>query len=80
MGTVQPGFVRSVQSYGCFVEFLHQLSGLAHLKYLTDQFVPQASGVYQETQTVLAKVSEICILNGTLDPRGYIALGLSYGI
>lgn len=54
---VQPGFVRNIQTYGCFVDFLHQLSGLAHLKDLTDQFVSQPSGVYQETQTVWAKVS-----------------------
>ena len=56
---VQVGFVRSIQPYGCFVDFPHQLSGLAHLKYLTDQFISQPSGIYQETQTVRAKVSEI---------------------
>lgn len=54
---VQAGFIRNIQSYGCFVDFPHQLTGLAHLKYLTDQFVSHASEVYQEGQTVLTKVS-----------------------
>ena len=54
---VQPGYVRC-SSFGCFVEFPHQLSGLAHLKFLTDQFVSQPVDVYQETQTVWAKVSK----------------------
>lgn len=54
---VQPGFIRNLQPYGCFVDFPHQLTGLAPIKYLSDQFVSQPSEVYQETQSVLAKVA-----------------------
>lgn len=58
VGAVLPGFVRNMQPYGCFVDFPHQLTGLAHLKHLSDQFVSRPSEVYQETQTVWAKVHE----------------------
>lgn len=56
VGAVLPGFVRNMQPYGCFVDFPHQLTGLAHLKHLSDQFVSRPSEVYQETQTVWTKV------------------------
>ena len=42
--------------YGCFVEFPHNLSGLAPTKYLSDELLSDASGVYQEAQSVMAKV------------------------
>ena len=44
-------------SYGCFVEFPHNLSALAPTKYLEDQFTSDPTLVYQEGQTVFAKVS-----------------------
>ena len=43
--------------YGCFVEFPHNLSGLAPTKYLSDELLSDASGVYQEGQSVMAKVN-----------------------
>lgn len=43
-------------SYGCFVEFPHNLSALAPTKYLQDEFTSDPSQVYQEGQTVFAKV------------------------
>ena len=43
-------------SYGCFVEFPHNLSALAPTKYLQDQFTSDPSLVYSEGQTVFAKV------------------------
>ena len=42
--------------YGCFVEFPHNLSGLAPTKYLSDELLSDASGVYQDGQSVMAKV------------------------
>lgn len=42
--------------YGCFVEFPYNLSGLAPTKYLSDELLSDASGVYQEAQSVMAKV------------------------
>ena len=57
VGMVQPGCVKKLMDYGCFVEFPHGISGLAPLKLLTDQFISSASGVYQEMQTVWAKVN-----------------------
>lgn len=53
---VQPGFVKKLMAYGCFVEFPHGISGLAPLKFLTDEFISSPTGVYGETQTVWAKV------------------------
>ena len=43
--------------YGCFVEFPHNLSGLAPTKYLSDELLSDASGVYQDGQSVMAKVN-----------------------
>ena len=57
---VQPGFVKKLMAYGCFVEFPCGISGLAPLKFLTDEFISSPTGVYEETQTVWAKVSIIC--------------------
>ena len=56
VGMVQPGVVKKVMPYGCFVEFPHGISGLAPLKFLTDQFISSPTGVYGEMQTVLTKV------------------------
>lgn len=56
VGMVQPGFVKKVMAYGCFVEFPHNISGLAPLKFLTDEFISSPTGVYEEMQTVWAKV------------------------
>ena len=53
---VQPGFVKKVMPYGCFVEFPCGISGLAPLKFLTDEFLSSPTGVYEESQTVWAKV------------------------
>ena len=53
-----PGFIKKVMPYGCFVEFPHNLSGLAPSKYLTDEFISDPMGLYKETQSVQAKVSE----------------------
>ena len=50
------GFVKKVMSYGCFVEFPHNLSALAPTKYLQDEFTSDPSQVYQYGQTVFAKV------------------------
>jgi hypothetical protein len=64
VGMMQPGFVRNSQPYGCFVDFPHQLSGLAPLKYLSDQYVSRPSEVYQEMQTVWAKVRVTAVVVG----------------
>ena len=56
VGMVQPGFVKKMMAYGCFVEFPHGISGLAPLKFLTDEFISSPRGVYEEMQTVWAKV------------------------
>jgi len=56
--------------YGVFVEFPHNLSGLAPTKYLTNEFVSSPSGLYQVLQTVWAKVIEID------EPNGKLALSL----
>ena len=53
---VQPGVVKKLMAYGCFVEFPHGISGLAPLKFLTDEFISSPTGVYGEMQTVWAKV------------------------
>ena len=52
--------------YGCFIEFPHQLSGLAPTKYLTDEFVSGPAGLYQEMQTVWSKVMQVDEVNGKL--------------
>ena len=52
--------------YGCFIEFPHQLSGLAPTKYLTDEFVSGPAGLYQEMQTVWCKVMQVDETNGKL--------------
>ena len=38
------------------MEFPHNLSGLAPTKYLSDELLSDASGVYQDGQSVMAKV------------------------
>ena len=43
-------------TYGCFVEFPNDLSGLAPTKYLSDEFMSEVVGLYQEAQSVMAKV------------------------
>ena len=53
---ILPGFIRRTMPYGCFVEFPYNLSGLAPTKYLSDELLSDASGVYQEAQSVMAKV------------------------
>ena len=55
---VQPGFVKKLMPYGCFVEFPCGISGLAPLKFLTDEFISSPTGIYEESQTVWAKVRE----------------------
>ena len=55
-------------AYGCFVEFPGNLCGLAPVKHLTDKFVSDSSGVYQEMQTVLAKVKLSASLPSSLPP------------
>lgn len=57
-GLVLPGFIRKTMAYGCFVELPNNLSGLAPTKYLSDEFMSEASGLYQEAQSVMAKVRE----------------------
>lgn len=42
--------------YGCFVEFPHNLSGLAPTKYFTDEFLSDPASTYREMQSVRAKV------------------------
>ena len=65
---VQPGFVKKVMPYGCFVEFPCGVSGLAPLKFLTDEFISSPTGVYEESQTVWAKVSVTAVtVKGTDD-------------
>ena len=54
---ILPGFIRKTMPYGCFVEFPHNLSGLAPTKYLSDELLSDASGVYQDGQSVMAKVN-----------------------
>lgn len=54
---VLAGVVRRSYSYGVFVEFPNGLVGLAPLKYLSDEYITSTSDVYQDRQTVLAKVS-----------------------
>ena len=53
---VQPGCVKKLMPYGCFVEFPHGITGLAPLKFLTDEFISSPTGVYEEMQTVWTKV------------------------
>lgn len=68
VGMVQPGFVKKVMPYGCFVEFPCGVSGLAPLKFLTDEFISSPTGVYEESQTVWAKVSVTAVtVKGTDD-------------
>ena len=56
---IQPGCVKKLMDYGCFVEFPHGISGLAPLKFLTDEFISSPAGIYEEMQTVWAKVSTL---------------------
>ena len=51
------GYIKKVMSYGCFVEFPHNLSALAPTKFLRDEFVSDPGQAFQEGQTVFAKVS-----------------------
>lgn len=53
------GFIKKTMSYGCFVEFPHNLSALAPTKYLQDEFTVDPTLVYSEGQTVFAKVSNL---------------------
>ncbi len=52
--------------YGCFIEFPHNLTGLAPTKYLTNEFVSSPNGLYQENQTVWSKVLGVDEANGKL--------------
>ena len=49
------------------MEFPYNLSGLAPTKYLSDELLSDASGVYQEAQSVMAKViyrDGVCVCVG----------------
>ena len=56
VGLILTGFIKKAMPYGCFVEFPHHMSGLAPTKYLSDEFLSNAAGLYQEMQSVRAKV------------------------
>lgn len=58
-GLALSGFVRKLMPYGCFVEFPHNLSGLAPTKYFTDEFLSDPASTYREMQSVRAKVLEV---------------------
>lgn len=52
-----PGVIKRSFSYGCFVEFPNGLTGLSPIRFLSDEFLSEATGVYQDMQTVFAKVT-----------------------
>ena len=51
-----PGVIKRTFSYGCFVEFPNGLTGLSPIRFLSDEFLSEATGVYRDMQTVFAKV------------------------
>ena len=56
VGMVVPGYIKKQYSYGSFVQLPHGLVGLAPIKYLKDEFISDATSVFRDMQTVLAKV------------------------
>ncbi len=56
VGLILAGYIKKSMPYGCFVEFPHNLSGLAPSKHITDEFLPDPVGLFQDMQTVVAKV------------------------
>eukprot|EP00731_Ephydatia_muelleri_P020460 Em0013g187a len=59
VGMVRVGFIKKTMPYGCFVEFPNNCCGLAPIKSLSDEFVVNPADLYQEMQTVRAKIAEV---------------------
>ncbi|XP_060716290.1 protein RRP5 homolog [Tachysurus vachellii] len=59
VGTEMLGWVKSIMSYGVFVDFPHGLFGLAPKATMSDKFVTDTAGVFEVGQTVLAKVTNL---------------------
>ncbi|XP_034155929.2 protein RRP5 homolog [Pangasianodon hypophthalmus] len=59
VGMVMVGWVKSIMSYGVFVDFPHGLFGLAPKAAMSDKFITDTAGVFEVGQTVLAKVTNL---------------------
>ncbi|XP_029001010.1 protein RRP5 homolog isoform X3 [Betta splendens] len=53
------GWIKSIMSYGVFVEFPYGLVGLAPKSAMADRFISDTTTVFQVGQTVLAKVTNL---------------------
>ncbi|XP_078499820.1 protein RRP5 homolog isoform X1 [Lissotriton helveticus] len=58
-GMLITGYIRSIMSYGVFVEFPHGLCGLAPKSAMCDKFVTNTEDHFVVGQTVVAKVTNI---------------------
>ncbi|GAQ84335.1 Mitochondrial translation elongation factor EF-Ts [Klebsormidium nitens] len=65
-GQTVPGKVRSIQSYGCFVDIGAFTDGLIHISELADQFVENVGDLVEAGQEVQARILEVDVAKGRI--------------
>ncbi|KAK9768908.1 rRNA biogenesis protein rrp5 [Basidiobolus ranarum] len=67
VGSIVPGYVRSVTDFGVFVGFLGDFGGVSFKNNISDQFVASPADHFTPQQTVLCNVTSVNVEEGKIE-------------